>query len=382
MPAWLAFSVIRLLEEHFPRQVSYEFTALMEDVLDEIAAGRKDRNTELGEFYYGSGDVVGLHTLVNGLGEIDAKELATFPVGGEETGIVLRVGRYGPYIERPTATGTTGGPGARQRARRPAARRAHRGEGRGAVRQPGRRGDRAGRPPRDRAARDRRRTAGSAPTSPRCCPRTPRSRRSRAPARCSSRCRWTPSRSRTPSSCSRCRASSATDEDGEEITAQNGRYGPYLKKGTDSRSLTSEDQLFTITLDEALKIYAQPKQRGRAAAAAAAQGAGQRPGLRAADRGEGGSASASTSPTASTTPPCARTTRSSPAHPRAGGRAARRAARQGSGEEDGQEGRQEGAREEVGRQEDRGEEDHQEGRGQEVLMRARPTLGSAVGTPA
>jgi DNA topoisomerase I len=52
-----------------------------------------------------------------------------------------------------------------------------------------------------------------------------------------------------------------------EITAQNGRYGPYLKKGTDSRSLTSEDQLFTVTLDEALAIYAQPKQRGRAAAA-------------------------------------------------------------------------------------------------------------------
>ena len=58
-----------------------------------------------------------------------------------------------------------------------------------------------------------------------------------------------------------------TAEDGEEITAQNGRYGPYLKKGSDSRSLTSEDQLFTIDLDEALRIYAQPKQRGRAAAA-------------------------------------------------------------------------------------------------------------------
>ncbi|MBY8850068.1 DNA topoisomerase I, partial [Saccharothrix sp. MB29] len=56
-------------------------------------------------------------------------------------------------------------------------------------------------------------------------------------------------------------------ETGAEITAQNGRYGPYLKKGTDSRSLTGEDQLFTVTLDEALKIYAEPKKRGRAAAA-------------------------------------------------------------------------------------------------------------------
>jgi DNA topoisomerase-1 len=53
----------------------------------------------------------------------------------------------------------------------------------------------------------------------------------------------------------------------QEITAQNGRYGPYLKRGTDSRSLADEEQLFTITLDEALKIYAEPKRRGREAAA-------------------------------------------------------------------------------------------------------------------
>ncbi|MGE0298819.1 MAG: topoisomerase C-terminal repeat-containing protein, partial [Pseudonocardia sp.] len=57
--------------------------------------------------------------------------------------------------------------------------------------------------------------------------------------------------------------------DGEEITAQNGRYGPYLKKGTDSRSLADEEQLFTVTLDEALELYKQPKQRGRRTAAAA-----------------------------------------------------------------------------------------------------------------
>ena len=101
MPAWIAFSVVRLLEEHFPRQISYEFTAGMEDVLDEIAGGRKDRVTELGEFYFGSDRVIGLHQLVNELGEIDAKELATFPVGGPDSGIVLRVGRYGPYLEGP-----------------------------------------------------------------------------------------------------------------------------------------------------------------------------------------------------------------------------------------------------------------------------------------
>ncbi len=109
VPAWLAFSVTRLLEEHFDRLVSYEFTAGMEDVLDEIAAGRKDRATELGEFYYGSDKIKGLHGLVTGLGDIDAKEMATFPVGGPDSGIVLRVGRYGPYLEGPDDEGNPAG---------------------------------------------------------------------------------------------------------------------------------------------------------------------------------------------------------------------------------------------------------------------------------
>ena len=120
VPAWIAFSVVRLLEEHFPRQISYEFTADMEDVLDEIAGGRKDRVTELGEFYFGSDRVIGLHQLVNELGEIDAKELATFPVGGPDSGIVLRVGRYGPYLEGPgPATEEGEGDGAAVRANVP-----------------------------------------------------------------------------------------------------------------------------------------------------------------------------------------------------------------------------------------------------------------------
>src|SRR4051812_5555681 len=106
VPAWLAFSVTRLLEEHFPRQISYAFTAGMEDVLDEIAAGNKDRVSELQEFYFGSERVQGLHDLITDLGEIDARELATFPIGGPESGINLRVGRYGPYLEGPDDDGT------------------------------------------------------------------------------------------------------------------------------------------------------------------------------------------------------------------------------------------------------------------------------------
>jgi DNA topoisomerase-1 len=111
VPAWLAFSVIRLLEGHFERLVDYEFTALLEGVLDDIAGGRKDLETELAEFYFGSERVEGLKRLVTELGEIDAKELATFPVltlAGEPSGIDLRVGRYGPYVERAVIAGEGG----------------------------------------------------------------------------------------------------------------------------------------------------------------------------------------------------------------------------------------------------------------------------------
>ena len=267
MPAWLAFSVIRLLEEHFTRLVSYEFTAGMEDVLDEIAGGRKDRVTELARVLLRLRAASrACKPLVNGLGDIDAKELATFPIGGADSGIALRVGKYGPYLEGPGDDGDAGGQ-AGQRARGPAARRADPGQGQGAARQPGRRGDRrSARTPRP-GCRWSPRTAASAPTSPRCCPRTPPSR----------------AKPRTGSLFKSMSLDTITLEDavkllslprvvgedaeGVEITAQNGRYGPYLKKGTDSRSLDTEDQLFTITLDEALAIYAQPKQRGRAAAA-------------------------------------------------------------------------------------------------------------------
>ena len=99
----------------------------------------------------------------------------------------------------------------------------------------------------------------------------------------------------------------ADPETGDEITAQNGRYGPYLKKGTDSRSLETEDQLFTITLREALAIYAQPKQRGRAAARRPLRELGADPvsGRRSWSRT---AASGPTSPTARPTRRCARAT--------------------------------------------------------------------------
>ena len=262
VPAWLAFSVIRLLEEHFPRQVSYEFTADMEDVLDEIAGGRADRATELGEFYYGAGDVVGLKTLVTELGEIDAKEMATFPIG---EGIDLRVGRYGPYVEGPAPEDGDGAPvranvpddlppdeltvaKAKELLANPAGEEQvvgnHPDTGLQIVAKNGRFGPYVTELLPDDA---------------------PKSAKPRTGSLFASMTLDTVTLEQAVRLLDLPRIV-GVDEDGTEITAQNGRYGPYLKKGTDSRSLTSEDQIFDITLDQAKAIYAQPKQRGRGAA--------------------------------------------------------------------------------------------------------------------
>lgn len=269
VPAWLAFSVIRLLTEHFPRQIDYTFTARMEDVLDEIAAGRKDRSTELAQFYFGTGDVEGLKTLVDGLGDIDARELATFPVGGADSGINLRVGRYGPYLEAapgPDDDGSAAGvranvpddlppdeltlEKAKELLANPAGEEidlgAHPETGLRVVAKNGRFG----------------------PYVTELLPEdAPKSAKPRTGSLFKSMSLDSISLDDAVKLLSLPRVVGEDPESGDEITAQNGRYGPYLKKGSDSRSLTSEDQLFTITLDEALRIYAQPKQRGRAAAA-------------------------------------------------------------------------------------------------------------------
>ncbi len=260
VPAWLAFSVIRLLEEHFSRLVSYEFTAGMEAVLDEIAGGRRDRNTELAEFYFGSGDVEGLKRLVSELGEIDARELATFPI---TEGVDLRVGRYGPYIE------TTSESGESVRANVP-----------------------EDLPPDEltpEKAKELLANPAGEETQLGLHPETglpvvakngrygayvtellPEDASKSAKPRTGSLFKSMTLDSITLDDAVRLltlpRVVGVDPETGDEITAQNGRYGPYLKKGTDSRSIDDEEKLLTITLDEALAVYAQPKQRGRAAA--------------------------------------------------------------------------------------------------------------------
>jgi len=268
VPAWIAFSVVRLLEEHFPRQISYEFTAGMEDVLDEIAAGRADRVTELSEFYFGSDRVIGLHQLVNELGEIDAKDLATFPVGGRDSGIVLRVGRYGPYLEGPGSV-EGDGDGAAVRANVPddlppdelTLAKAHE-----LLENPAGEETPLGRHPATGLEVVAKNGRYGPYVTEVLADDAPRSAKPRTGSLFTSMSLDTITMDDAVKLLSLPRVV-GTDADGVEITAQNGRYGPYLKKGTDSRSLTSEDQLFTVTLEEALAIYAQPKQRGRAAAA-------------------------------------------------------------------------------------------------------------------
>ena len=261
VPAWLAFSVTRLLEEHFSRLVSYAFTASMEDVLDEIAAGRRDRVSELAEFYFGSADIEGLQKAVSELGEIDARDLATFPVGDPAEGVNLRVGRYGPYVED-----TEGNRGnvpddlppdeltvekARELLANPA----------GLERELG----------RDPAS-GRTVVAKNGRYGPYVTEVLPDDAPKSAKPRTSSLFRSMSLDTVTLEDARRLltlpRVVGVDPADGEEITAQNGRYGPYLKKGTDSRTLPSEEQLLTVTLEEALAVYAQPKQRGRAAASA------------------------------------------------------------------------------------------------------------------
>jgi DNA topoisomerase I len=266
VPSWIAFAVVRLLEEHFARLVSYEFTAGMEDVLDEIAGGRKDRVSELAEFYFGSDKVQGLHKLVTELGDIDARELSTFPVGGDDSGVVLRVGRYGPYVE--DGDGNRGNvpddlppdeltvDRARELIDNQSGADKELGTdpetGLTIVAKPGRYGPYV--------------TEVLPEDTPTGSGRGTRQAKPRTASLFKSMSLDTMTLHDALTLLQLPRVVGVDPESGEEITAQNGRYGPYLKRGSDSRSIESEEQLLTITLEEALEIYSRPKQRGRAAA--------------------------------------------------------------------------------------------------------------------
>ncbi|TDD70190.1 type I DNA topoisomerase [Jiangella aurantiaca] len=255
VPAWLAFAVVRLLEEHFTRLVDYEFTAKMEDVLDDIAAGRADRAAELAQFWHGDSSVEGLKKLADNLGEIDAREISSFPIGD---GFTVRVGRYGPYLEDPEGNRgsipedlppdeldvekarelVSRGNGDRELGVNPAT-------GRTVVAKSGRYGPYVTEVLPDDA---------------------PKSDRPPTASLFSSMSVDTVTLDEALELLTLPRVV-GTDAEGAEIIASNGRYGPYVKKGSDTRSLPDEASLFTVTVEEAEKLFAQPKGRRGARAA-------------------------------------------------------------------------------------------------------------------
>ena len=281
VPSWVAFAVVGLLERHFERLVDYDFTAAMEDELDRIAAGDEQRTRWLSKFYFGGdmgvdgsiGRLGGLKKLVGtGVEDIDAREINSIPMfpDDQDRTVYVRVGRYGPYLEREVDGGS-------QRANLPEdlppdeltteiAEKlfATPQEGRllgtdpvsghELVAKEGRFGPYVTEilpEPEEPAAENGRKTTKAKKPKP------------RTGSLFKSMSIETVTLEDALKLLSLPRVLGKDPESGDEITAQNGRYGPYLKKGTDSRSLDSEDQLFTIALEDALKIYAQPKRRGR-----------------------------------------------------------------------------------------------------------------------
>jgi DNA topoisomerase-1 len=263
VPSFTAFAVVGLLEQHFGQLVDYGFTASMEDDLDAIANGTAQSTQWLARFYFGDetsteADPHGLKQLVNDrLGEIDAREVNSLPIGNAEDGelVVARVGRYGPYVQK---------------------------------------GDlRASIPddmPPDELTVERAMSLLDKTSDERLLGQHPETGE---PILVRSG-RYGPYVTTQPLDGGEIKTASlfkdmavadVTLEDavrllalprvlgidpanGEEVTAQNGRYGPYVKSGAESRTLDSEAALFTVTFDEAMALLAQPKPRGRRAAAA------------------------------------------------------------------------------------------------------------------
>jgi DNA topoisomerase-1 len=253
VPEFLAFAVVNLLERHFPQLVDYEFTARMEDDLDGIAGGDESRTGWLRRFYFGSDGDDGLKALVElHLGDIDAREVNTVPIPRSD--IVVRVGKYGPYLERgaerqtlpPDVAPDELTPGRAEEILAQGSQEHELGvdpeTGRTIVVRTGRYGPYVTEV-LDAESDEKPRTASLLRAmSPETVTLEDALRLLTLP-----------------------RTLGTTD--GEDVIVTNGRYGPYVRRAKESRSLDSEEEMFTITLDEALAKLAQPRTRGRRAAA-------------------------------------------------------------------------------------------------------------------
>jgi DNA topoisomerase-1 len=248
VPSFVAFSVVALLERHFGHLVDYDFTARMEDDLDRIAAGEEERVAWLRRFYFGTDGDAGLHELVQGLSEIDARAVNCLEIGD---GVVVRVGRYGPYVERgeiraslpdDLAPDELTVDRAKELLARTTEERSLGGDPEVVVRA-GRYGPYVSQVlPED--ATEKPRTA-SLPSNV------------------------------SPADVTLEQAlellsfpKTLGEDEGVPVTVHRGRYGPYVQKGKETRSLENEEQAFEVTLDQALALLAQPKTRGRRQAAA------------------------------------------------------------------------------------------------------------------
>lgn len=270
VPSWIAFSVVRLLEEHFNELVSYDFTAEMESDLDRIAAGEAERTEWLREFYFGSESHPGLRGVVDNLGEIDARAINTIQIDDE---ISLRNGKYGPYLEvvdekcevdesgtiKPRIVNIPDGLApdelTPERAHELADQEpledrvlgAHPETGLDIVAKNGRFGPYVTELPEGEL---------------------PKGEKPRTASLFKTMHVDTVDLDTAVKLLDLPRTVGEDPGTGEPITAQNGRYGPYLKRGTETRTLPNEDAIFEITLAEAQEILAQPKYGGRRAASA------------------------------------------------------------------------------------------------------------------
>ena len=268
IPTFTAFSVVNLLERHFSDLVDYAFTARMEDELDNIATGDEEVRPWLSRFYFGAGknDDPGLKTMVSErLGDIDARAVNSVVIGGgrdsagdgDDDGVVVRVGRYGTYLQRGEARAnvpTEIAPDeltlerALELIQTPNDDRvlgADPDSGLPVIARAGRFGPYVQVGEADGTAKEKPKTASLL----------------------ASMSLDTVTLDQALKVLSLPRAI-GTAADGTPVSAHNGRYGPYIKKGNDNRTLDSEELLFTITLEQCERILAQPKRRRSQAAKA------------------------------------------------------------------------------------------------------------------
>ena len=265
MPTWSAFAVVQLLEAHFTSEVDYSFTARMEDLLDEIAAGRREREPFLHDFWFGrngNGDgVTGLTALIEAaMANADPAQVNSIPIGKDPDGneIVVRNGRYGPYVKRGEDTASVPedlAPDELTVEKALELLSAPKGD------EPIGRDPETGLPVYAKSGRFGPYVQlGDADT-------LPEGEKPRTASLFKSMSLSTITLEDALRLLSLPRTVGTDPDTGEEIVALNGRYGPYLKRGSETRSLASEEELFTVTLEEARRLFAEPKRRGRQAAA-------------------------------------------------------------------------------------------------------------------